>query len=99
MASGAPHAAGGPAPRGGGGATPRLYADVNSGCTSPSVTCCAWSFRAILQMREAAPTADRAHSHSAAELLRGLYMLQSPEPKYSPTAPTNSYIPVKTAAP
>ena len=26
-------------------------------------------------------------------------MLQSPEPKYSPTAPTNSYIPVKTAAP
>ena len=26
-------------------------------------------------------------------------MLQSPEPKYSPTAPTNSYVPVKTAAP
>ncbi len=26
-------------------------------------------------------------------------MLQSPEPKYSPTAPTNSYTPVKTAAP
>ncbi len=26
-------------------------------------------------------------------------MLQSPEPKYSPTAPTNSYIPVKTSAP
>ena len=26
-------------------------------------------------------------------------MLQSPEPKYSPTTPTNSYVPVKTAAP
>ena len=26
-------------------------------------------------------------------------MLQSPEPKYSPTSPNNSYIPVKTAAP
>ena len=26
-------------------------------------------------------------------------MLQSPEPKYSPTTPTNSYTPVKTAAP
>ncbi|MFY9559052.1 MAG: polymer-forming cytoskeletal protein [Terriglobales bacterium] len=26
-------------------------------------------------------------------------MLQSPEPKYSPTAPTNSYTPVKTAPP
>ncbi len=26
-------------------------------------------------------------------------MLQSPEPKYSPTAPTNSYTPVKTPAP
>jgi cytoskeletal protein CcmA (bactofilin family) len=26
-------------------------------------------------------------------------MLQSPEPKYAPTAPTNSYTPVKTAAP
>ena len=26
-------------------------------------------------------------------------MLQSPEPKYSPIAPTNSYTPVKTAAP
>jgi len=26
-------------------------------------------------------------------------MLQSPEPKYSPATPTNSYVPVKTAAP
>jgi cytoskeletal protein CcmA (bactofilin family) len=26
-------------------------------------------------------------------------MLQSPEPKYSPTTPTNSYTPVKTAVP
>jgi cytoskeletal protein CcmA (bactofilin family) len=26
-------------------------------------------------------------------------MLQSPEPKYTPTAPTNSYTPVKAAAP
>lgn len=26
-------------------------------------------------------------------------MLQSPEPKYSPAPPTNSYVPVKTAAP
>jgi len=26
-------------------------------------------------------------------------MLQSPEPKYAPTAPTNSYTPVKSAAP
>lgn len=26
-------------------------------------------------------------------------MLQSPEPKYTPASPTNSYVPVKTAAP
>ncbi len=42
----------------------------------------------------------RANSHWDRGTQRGLEMLQSPEPKYSPnTAPTNSYTPVKTAAP